>query len=327
MKLKKISPKLFFVIKLIVTLVLCYVIIKNVDWANIWESLKNTNIYWITAAFILMILNVYVSAYKWKIHLDVHKINFSFNQLSKFYYIGAFFNNFLPTTVGGDGYRVYKTFQDDKSKAGPFVAVVMERVTGMIALIILGVIGAVIAYISDKDQLSEYLLLAGSGILLVLLVAVLAVKYKGEKLKELSLKYLPQKMNSLIERLTDYKGQTYNIFLIVLISVIFNLMLIASRIFLLFSVNETCTFFQMAIVLAGSNIIALIPISINGIGLRDGSFVYLLTYYGVSYDPSVLVAVLIRILNIPLSLIGGLYYLGNKSSKIEKVTNKEFQSY
>jgi phenylacetate-CoA ligase len=325
---KKVPKKIILVLKVIVTTALCLLIVWKVDWANIWSSLKTANLYWIIAAFLIMVFNVFLSAYKWKILLAVHNIIFSFSQLSKFYFIGSFINNFLPSTIGGDSYRVFKTFPDDKSKIGSYLAVIMDRVTGLFFLTLMGVIGALIAFINDGDKLSEYFLVSGVGILFILMLGFIIIKFKGLKLRKLTVRYLPEKIRNISKVIDDYKGESFNIFLIAFISILFNILLVFSRVLMLFSVNQSCSFLDVVIVIAASNIISLLPITINGLGLRDGTFVYLLTYYGVSYEPAVIVAVLIRVLNIPLSLIGGIYYLRDKQSVEKKGSSiEEIQVY
>ena len=86
-----------------------------------------------------------------------------------------FFSNFLPSTVGGDGYRMYKVFSINCSKAGAVMPVVMERLSGILALLFLGFLAAVISFHHYGDQVSEFGLLFGflgtiASVLFVMLV-------------------------------------------------------------------------------------------------------------------------------------------------------------
>jgi hypothetical protein len=62
-----------------------------------------------------------------------------------------------------------------------------------------------------------------------------------------------------------------------------------------------------------STLIANIPISINGIGLMDGSFIYLISKFGVDYDAAIIVMLIQRGLTIAVSLFGGIFYLSDKN--------------
>src|SRR5690606_18422664 len=92
----------------------------------------------------ILIALVFVSAYKWRLLLSIHGVEYSTLRLSRYYFVALFFNNFLPTSIGGDGYRIYKTINNGRSKASAIIAVVMERVTGFGTLLALGAGAAVL---------------------------------------------------------------------------------------------------------------------------------------------------------------------------------------
>jgi len=97
-------------------------------------------------ALIIMLLSVSISAYKWQMMLKLHGVHFSFSKLHRYYFTAVFFNNFLPTSIGGDGYRIYKTFGNPRSTSSSVIAVVMERLTGIIALLAIGYFCSFIVY-------------------------------------------------------------------------------------------------------------------------------------------------------------------------------------
>ena len=76
--------------------------------------------------------------------------------------------------------------------------------------------------------------------------------------------------------------------------------------------GEACSYFGLAIVVTISTLAGLLPISINGIGVTDSSFIYFIEKFGISYDPGLMIMILTRILLIPISLIGGLIYFREK---------------
>lgn len=312
--MSNISKKIYLVIKIIITIGLITFLLSKVNWDEVWVVLENASLLFLILTFALMVFSVYVSAYKWKILLEIHNIHFSFYKLSKYYYMGSFFNNFLPSTIGGDSYRIFKTFSDSYSKASPVMAVLMERISGMILLLIVGSIGALISFLMTKDMISYYVVL--SGFVLFFLVFLFMYLYIIKKSFFLKLfdKYAPKKIKKNIHPLRDFRGKKKEIIRVFYYSLIFNLILILSRLTLLYAVGSECNFYELSVVVMVSNIIALVPITINGLGLRDGIFIYLLQNYGVLYEPALIVMLLSRILTIPLSLIGGLYYLSDKKS-------------
>jgi glycosyltransferase 2 family protein len=79
--------------------------------------------------------------------LSIHRVPFEFRTLQKYYFIAMFFNNFLPSTIGGDSYRVIKTMHNPRSRSSAVIAVLMERLTGLAALLLLGYLGAIVEYL------------------------------------------------------------------------------------------------------------------------------------------------------------------------------------
>ena len=318
------KKKLLFTLKLLTTLVLSFLILWNVDWKEIWLAFKNANVILIAVIFVLMVSGVFASAFKWKILLSIHNIYFQYNKLYKYYFTAVFFNNFLPSIVGGDGYRIYKTYKNPQSKSGAVIAILMERITGILALLLLGYIGTIVVYAKSGDEIARIGLLIGSTGFGVLLIFLFAFKIKRSLFSELKRKYFPQKVTAVIANLQEYYDNPSKTMIVLLLSLFFQSILIWNRLLLLVAVGESMSIFQLAIAVAGSTVIAMVPISLNGIGLLDGSFIYLLVHFGIGYEHALLVMVLIRALNVPLSLFGGIFYfLDKRALKIDDYKRQE----
>jgi uncharacterized membrane protein YbhN (UPF0104 family) len=115
----------------------------------------------------------------------------------------------------------------------------------------------------------------------------------------------------LLAHLGDYRRQPGRTITVMLVSVGYQLFLLAYRSLLVFAVARGMSIFDLAVVLSISTFVALIPISINGYGLLDGSMIFLLVKYGLGFNEAVVVMILTRALNLPLTLLGGLIYLSD----------------
>jgi len=297
-----------------VTLILCAVIILKVDWAAAGRSLVQANWVVLIIIFAWMILNVVISTVKWKMLLAVHQIKYQFGRLLTYYFTATFLNNFLPGTIGGDAYRILKTFNTNGRKTGAVVSVFMERLTGILALSMLGFGGAIIGFSRTGDDISRLVIIGGLLGIAITVLGSLSGKLFKKPLRQLAHKLLPKIARDNIGIFEDYRHHLRVIFMVLLLSFLFQFCLIFYRLLLVHSVGATIPMFDMAVVVAVSTIVALIPISLNGIGLLDGSFIYLMTHYHVNYEQAFLVMLLIRLLNFPLGLIGGLFYLSDHVS-------------
>ena len=84
------------------------ILIKFADVDKIITSLKDFNLKWLPLIFLLIILSVVVSAFKWGILLKAQNETISIRNLFGYYMSGLFFNNFLPSSIGGDVTTLYE---------------------------------------------------------------------------------------------------------------------------------------------------------------------------------------------------------------------------
>lgn len=308
--------KLLFWVKLVVTVGLCIFIIINAEWTTIRIAVQNARVWLIVLVFVGMLVSNAVSALKWKIILAIHGINYSLGKLTAYYLTGGFFSNFLPGMVGGDAYRIYKTIQNPHSKAGAVVSVFTERVFGMVTLLFLGFCGAIVSFTKAGDEISKLgVILGGIGLLISLLFIGL---FSNGRIQFWALKKqkTPKKIKRFIEHLDDYRGHKAQFFKFMLGSILFYFLLFLNRLILIYALGESCSIFSLALVIMISNVVAQLPISLNGIGLLDGSFIYLLSKYGVTYESAIMVMVLHRMLLILISLIGAALYYFDKDRRL-----------
>jgi uncharacterized protein (TIRG00374 family) len=308
------NKRWFLIVKIFVTLLLFGIIVYKGDWSRILQYLVRTNPWLLSIAFVGMILNVTISTLKWRILLQIHGESNEFNALHKWYFTGVFFNNFLPSSIGGDAYRVYKTMQGARSRAVPLLAVFSERLTGIIALVLFGFGATVFILYYGKDAFPELAVLANifGGVTLVCILGIVAGRYATRWL--LLQTWVPVKVKTLLEHLADYRRHPFKTLQIILLSFFFHIFTFGWMMVIVGAVGAQFDFSRLIVAVAVSNLVAVLPISINGIGLLDGSFIYVAGKLGLEYNFALAVMLMIRALLIPLSLIGGVFYLKEKKT-------------
>ena len=298
-----------FLIKFVVTFVLCIWIFRNVDWRLTWQALRQTDPFVLAVIFVGMILNVTVSALKWKILLNFHGIKYKLFLLFRYYLIGSFFNNFLPSTIGGDGYRLYKTLSNPVSKAGAVAALVVERLTGLLALIFIAYLCAIVSYYQSGNEIAGFVAFWGTWGVAACFCFFLIVQFVPISVKQRMQGALPEKFGDTLGFLADYKGKIGKIIQVISLSFFFQILLFVLYCTLIVEVaGRYVSFFDVSVAVSLSTLISLVPISINGIGLLDGSFIYVLNSFHVGYEQAVIVMILMRMLGYFQSLIGGVFY-------------------
>ena len=309
---KPLRSQILMLVKVFITLSLCGVIIWQGDWNKIWTAFRNANPFLIAVVFTGMLGGVAISAYKWQVVLSVHGIHYAFRQLQRYYYTSVFFNNFLPSNIGGDVYRIFQTMRSQPNRAGAVVAVVTERLTGIWALIALGALGGMWVYFSDP--LHPVWILPALSVFSAVTLTPLVLLIFSRRVTAwcLAQPRFPQKLKNVLRLSEDYRRHYLKTLRIIGISFGFHLFTLTWMLLLAYIVGGQSSMSRLVLGFAICNLAALLPLSLNGIGLFDGSFIYIMVDLGMSFDAALMMMLVLRALLIPLSLIGGLFYLRDR---------------
>lgn len=311
-----------FILRLTFSLLLFCWLVFSVDWNQIWNALFQVNVTWLVLAIGWIVIAIVVSVIKWQLILQAQDLEVSWVELWKAYWIGLFFNNFLPSSIGGDAMRVLHIAKITNESAGVTVSVVMERFLATLALALVGLVASV--------NVENNLLQVRCLFLLLLLVSLLLTfLFLWGK--------IPWLMTSKNGKIATFFKQFVShgkclgkhpgkLVWALIWSVFFQIANVAVNYSLfqglqIFQVNLWDTMF----VIPATAAVAMIPVGINGYGIREGAYVALLAPYGVEKAVAFTASVLFAFLVSFCSLWGGLLYLvaykkENKwSSKFESI--------
>ncbi len=130
--------------KILVTLFQLSVTIGVLYWvyhdpnrrAQMAEAIRNADYRWVGMGVLAYVVVEIAAAFRWHILLKVQKIRLSLPRLSALFFIGMFYNQFLPGGTGGDIIKSYYLLKETPDKkAGALLAVVFDRFIGLVALV------------------------------------------------------------------------------------------------------------------------------------------------------------------------------------------------
>ena len=304
-------------LKLLVSLILlAYFILFIVipEWSTIIDSFKNINYFYLLIVIFIAFPLILVSCLKWQILLKSKNLNISLSRLIGLYLVGYFFNNIIPIGfLGGDFFRIYETARQTKNTPDSLAAVFMERIMGIIALIIF-------AFFSILLRLQ--LFLKYPMILLIIICIIIALiifiwmvfnpkvlNFIKNIIKIDPLKKIFVKIDEWVVAINRYKNERRAIFYSLIYSIIYNLLAILNVYFSFLTFNYKPNFLDVFIVVPLTLLIVLsAPITSAGLGLFENATVYFFNIVGISSSVSALVALLLRVKVILLGLIGGIIY-------------------
>ncbi len=232
----------------------------------------------------------------------------------KEYLIGMFFNNFLPSSVGGDVSRMIGATKATGNKEVAVSSVIVERMIGLVALLILGVFGIIYLDVL-QDTLFLYLAL---GLLAFVIGMFLILINKTTNLKvTIFLEKILKRKLTFLSDFRDYSNLSYKLFYVLLISFVFRIVEGLFVYFIVLSIGIELSYLYAIVFFASIGIIKMIPIAPNGLGLSAISWVYLLEFMSISAEMSASLDFLIITTSLLVSSSGGILWMlnGKKEKK------------
>lgn len=292
MIMNKLNKK--FLLKLIVSISLLVFIYFKADKNLLFTALSKINLYYLFLIFPLLIGNYIISSIRWKKLLSIYESGeaISIFLLIKLYFIGAFFNNFLPTSIGGDVYKAMKLSHFIKNSSQAFASTFMERFSGVIVLVILALYGTIYSF-------------GFKGLLIISLFWALVV------FSYLSLGFISKKIPKIrkfIDAVTEYKHNRSILVYALVTSVFVQVFSILTQYFIFISLGAHISigysFFAFPVIILAS---FLIP-SQNSIGVQDILYASFFSSVGVPLEIAVSASIVYHLVRLLTSLIGGVFY-------------------
>jgi glycosyltransferase 2 family protein len=308
--MKKFKPAVILLIKLLVSGGLIAYILMRIHIERSFHTLVSAKLSLIVLALVVYLLAQALSAVRWTVLVRPLGIKTPFKDLVSYYLIGMFFNLFAPGTVGGDVSRVYYLVKDqprdDQGRTVPTVrvamSVFMDRAIGMVVLIWMGAAGLLLfpSYPVPAAIRSLTLMLAFGFAICTVLIPVLR-------------RALPGDGNSLIVKLRlvlrSYRAHWHAIAVGILLSLIVHLIQAWMHLVMGRALNLAIPFSFCLIVYPLVGTFAAIPISLNGLGLREGGYIFLLGLIGIDSENGIAFGLLLFLIVAADSLIGGILFL------------------
>lgn len=285
----------------------------SVDRHAILASLKTSDPRPVLGAFLAVQLAAAASTVKWFFLVRDRPARVTLGKLFRLYYIGLFFNNFFPGSLGGDVARVlYLGRQTGVPKAA--ASVVLERLTGGLALvgILLATAGSLPGF---RPYLSSILPLAG-----LLVAALLGVLFYQARPRTTDPEPTPtpgrtlasvgRLVGSLGRELTHYRGLGWRWWTgVALLSLAFQGALVGINGLLLRSFQVSLPWLELSATVCLISALTMLPLGINGLGIRETGYIFLFQRLGVAGETALSVSLLFFLLVLISSLAGGVFWL------------------
>jgi hypothetical protein len=302
-------------VKLTVSVVLLVILFRWVDMAQLWETAKRASVPWLVVAIFVFALSTSVSVWRWHVLLKTQRVGITFPSLVGSFMVATFFNNFLPSNIGGDVIRIADTARVANSKTLATTIVLMDRILGLMALVLVGAIGATAAGRLHHSAAPIWPVWLWTGFFAAAAAttpALFAPVAFGRLLRPLTV-FHPEWVGERIEKLTAALarfGEDPMALLLAFggaIAVQGGLVLFYCAV--AYALHLDVAFTDLAVVIPVSFVVQLLPVSVGGFGVREGFFSYYFHSIGQPIEDAVLLSLVAQSLLMLFSLSGGVVYL------------------
>lgn len=310
--------KIFNIARVLVAVALCFYLLRKIDIRASFDIMKQVNIWFFLLSIMLFFLFLLICNWRWQILLNARDLRFSFGYLLKVYFVSWFFNNILPTTVGGDVLRIAYTVKNDPQttkprRAAALAVTLVDRFIGFIGLFFFACIASGLLYLAKSGK-NQYLLFVIIG--LVVLVMILMAMFADPVhrifswiFSRIKLFNLGEKFERAYHEIKDFRNVKlpllYSFMLSLLVQVSLALVWFACAIGILVKTSVLYYFLYIPVI----GVLTMIPVTIGGLGLRENLFVSLFSAHGMNTAQAGAISLLYLIVNLIFALIGGIMFL------------------
>jgi len=319
---------LFYIVRFAVSIGLLGYLIYLADLKRVMATLRHTQGFFFLLAVVFFLLGLFLLTGRWKILLAKSNIYPGFGKLLVFYLIGYFFNNFLPTTIGGDVSRAILVAQLSERRAESVGIVLFERIMGLLATLTLASLSLlwVLPYFHTRRIVYlTFSLLIFVSVILAFLFSNRIFRFIVRVLDKIEFFRLGDRMNRVLSSIHIFRHHKFSVVKAFGLSLCGQISFIFMNLMLAQSLNlHQVSLGFLFLVIPVAFLLGLFP-SINGLGVRDTGYVFLLTRIGLDPAQALSLSFLNTLVPMLMSILGGIFFIfyRSRTRAIEMEVEKE----
>ncbi len=297
------------VLKLTVSAGLLAVLFNRADMRTMLNQFRQMNLGWMSAALGMYALMLLVSAWRWRLLLRIQSVAVGFGLLTKSFLVATFFNNFLPSNIGGDVVRVADTAPFTGSKTVATTVVLVDRLLGLIALLAVAALASGVAVMSGVSLHGTawiWLALAGLTVGLVIVLkwpATVTRMIHGAAAGRAA--GLQTRVQNLIAAIHRFAAEPRPVWLAFVGAIAVQLLLVLFYVCAARSLAVPFPILAASVIVPISLAVQMVPLSINGFGVREAVFAFFFTSLGLDVSSALTLSLGSAMLIMLFSLSGG----------------------
>ena len=305
--------------KIVVSLALLAFLFSRVDIAKIWESARHASLPWLMVALVIWTLNIATATWRWHLLLEAQDVRLPRKTLFSSFLVANFFSNFLPSNIGGDVIRIRDTAKAAESTTLAATVVLVDRGLGLMGLVLVSAMGASMAVSLHGQGVlpiwPSWLWLGFVASAAIAVPAMMAPEGLGKVLRPLTFlhpEWVEKQIQHLTETLGRFREKPSSLIGCFGGAVLVQALVVAFYLTVVYALNIPVTAQDLAVIVPLSLIVQMLPVSVNGFGVREATFSFYFTRVGLPIESAVLLSLVAAGITMLHSLSGAAVYITRK---------------
>jgi uncharacterized protein (TIRG00374 family) len=306
------KKKILLVFKIVLSVIIIIYLLRTIPLPSIISSLRSADPFMVVTGLLLIFLISYLSAFETRFLTRVQDLDLTVLDIFKILLSTNFYGLFLPGSLSGGAVKWYKFSQHGK-RSSAAVVVVFNRFLEILIISFLGIFFSIVSILSHNNINMKIMLIWGILFLILLFLYFIFInKYALFFFKKIVSKLpvpfiLKRKILELIIAMHRFRKLGFqDHFKIITLMLIYHAVGVLSFYYLARSLNIEVSIWIIGWIRSAIEIMTMIPISFAGLGVREGTFVFLLNQYGILPDLSLALSLLIFFRFLLSALSGGI---------------------
>ena len=287
--------------------------LRSIDLPAFWLRVKGMNPAWILLALAAYAVTQSISVWRWNRLLRAQHIEVESRRLTESIWVSMFFNNFLPSNIGGDVVRIADTAPAAGSKTLAMTVILVDRALGLSALIVIAASGALAASLLGVHIPGARWLWMASALGAAAAVSVIAmpqlVGHALRPVRALNKPWLTERTHRLEDAVIKFRNAPTALAGAFAGALAVQLTIVAFYLLTAEGLSVPLPIFLGAVLIPVSLVVQMAPISINGFGVREAVFAFFFRRFGLPPDAAVALSLVSTGMVMGLSLVGGFFFL------------------
>ena len=313
------KSRVVFLLKSTVSIGLLAVLFAQTDASSLYDAMRRASLPWLAAALALYLMMILASAWRWNLLLAAQRVSVSGWTLVSSFLVATFFNSFLPSNIGGDVIRIRDTTQPAGSIGRATAIVVIDRAMGLLGLLLVAAVSGSLAVIGMAGPALPVNLpwlwlafVAATGAFLILLLAPQTILTVLGYVRFLNRDAIVTRARKLVDMMRAFRAQPLALVSCFAGALVAQAVLVAFYVAIARSLEIPISPLHLAVVVPMSFVVQLLPVSVNGFGVREATFTYYFAALHLPIESALVLSVLGAGLVLLFSLSGGVLYVARR---------------